>query len=89
VKFGLLGPGRHVILTATVTKPKRNGLRARAQIVCNGAVVATQTFPHGRTQRVIDLPGLGPADCQARLVSTAGVRLGYTLKLSLAIETSG
>jgi len=44
---------------------------------------------HGRTQRVIDLPGLGPADCQAKLVSTAGVKLGYTLKLSLAIEASG
>jgi len=89
VNFGLLGRGRHVILTATVTKPKRNGLRARAQIVCNGTVVATETFPHGRTQRVIDLPGLGPADCQAKLVSTAGVKLGYTLKLSLAIEASG
>jgi predicted thioesterase len=89
LKFGLLGPGRHVTLTATVTKPKRNGLRARAQVLCNGSVVATQTFTHGRTQRILDLPGLGPASCEARLVSTAVIRLSYTLKLSLAIEAAG
>jgi hypothetical protein len=86
--FGLLGPGRHVTLTATVSRPKRKGVRARAQVICNGAVVASQQFGRGRSQRVLDLPSLGPADCEARLISTAPVSLAYTLRLRLAIEAT-
>jgi len=88
IPFGLLGPGRHVIFTATVSRPNRKGVRARAQVVCGGSVVSTQTFGRGRTQRVLDVPNLGPADCEARLVSTTSVSLSYTLRLSLAIEGS-
>lgn len=88
VSFGLLGPGRHVILTANVAKPARNGRRARAEIVCDGNLVASQTFGHGLSKRVIDVPNLGPASCEARLVSTAAVKLTYTLQLSLAVENS-
>jgi hypothetical protein len=88
VNFGLLGPGRHVILTANVAKPARNGRRARAEIVCDGTVVAAQTFGHGLAKRVLDVPNLGPATCQARLVSTTGVKLTYTLQLSLAVEST-
>ena len=47
--LGLLGPGRHVTLTATVSNPKRKGIRARAQIVCDGRIVANQPFGKGRS----------------------------------------
>jgi hypothetical protein len=83
VSFTLLGPGRHVRLNATVTRPKRKGIRARAQIVCNGNVVASQPFGKGRARRTLDIPSIGPAECEARLVSTTTVSLGYTLRLEL------
>jgi hypothetical protein len=84
--FGLLGPGRHVTLTATVARAKRAGVRARALIVCDGKTVATQPFGRGRTQRTLDVPSIGPAQCEARLVSASRVSLGYTLRLRLAVE---
>jgi hypothetical protein len=87
VRFGLLGPGRHVTLNATVTKAARTGTRARVQIVCNGSVLASGVFGKGRAQRTLDVPSAGPADCQARLVSTSSVSLGYTLRLRLAVES--
>jgi hypothetical protein len=86
VPFGLLGPGRHVTLTATVSRPQRKGVRARMQIVCNGTVAATQTFSRRQAARTLDVPNLGPADCDARLISTAKVSLKYTLRLQLAVE---
>jgi hypothetical protein len=84
--FGLLGPGRHVTLTATVARATRAGVRARALIVCDGKILATQPFGRGRTQRTLDLPSIGPAQCEARLVSASKVSLGYTLRLRLAVE---
>jgi predicted thioesterase len=84
--FGLLGPGRRVTLTATVARSSRAGVRARALVVCDGKTVASQTFTKGRAQRTIDVPNLGPAQCDARLVSTTRVSLGYTLRLRLAVE---
>ena len=86
IPFGLLGPGRHVVLAATVSRPKRKGIRARAELVCNGSVVATQTFARGRAKGTLDVPNLGPADCEARLVDTASVSLTYTLRLELSIQ---
>ena len=87
VPFGLLGPGRRVTLTATVNKATRAGTRARMDVTCNGTRVATQLFTKGRSTRTINVANLGPGDCSARLVSTTGVRLTYTLRLRLAIET--
>jgi hypothetical protein len=87
VPFGLLGPGRRVTFTATVNRTTRAGTRARMDVTCNGARVASQAFTRGRSTRTINVPNLGPAECSARLVSTAGVRLTYTLRLRLAIET--
>ena len=84
--FGLLGPGRHIVLTAAVSKPKRKGVRARAQVVCDDRVVATGNFGKGRSKRVLDLPNMGPADCEARVVSTSSVKLAYTMRLQIAIE---
>jgi hypothetical protein len=87
VPFGLLGPGRRVTFTATVNRPTRAGTRARMDVTCNGTRVASQAFTRGRSTRTINVPNLGPAECSARLVSTTGVRLTYTLRLQLAIET--
>jgi hypothetical protein len=86
--FGLLGPGRHIILTATVSKPKRKGVRARAQVVCNDQVVATGNFGKGRSKRTLDVPNMGPGQCQARIVSTSGVRLAYTMRVQISIEST-
>ena len=85
--FGLLGPGRRVTFTATVSRSTRAGVRARAEVICNGTRVSSQTFGRGRKTRTIDVPNLGPGECQARLVNATGVRLTYTLRLRLAVET--
>ena len=85
--FGLLGPGRRVTFTATVARPKRKGIRARVQIVCDGKLVANQPVGQGRSVRTVDVTNLGPASCDARLVSKVGVTLVYTLRLRLAVES--
>lgn len=86
VPFGLLGPGRRVTLTVNLSGANRKGTRGRASVVCNGSVVATQNFGRGRAQRVLDVPNLGPAECEARVISTAGVALTYSLRLRLSVE---
>jgi hypothetical protein len=86
VPFGLLGPGRHVTFTATVSRATRKGVRARIQVLCNGAVAGTQTVGKGQKVRTLDLPNMGPGDCDARLVSAAPVSLKYNLRLQLAVE---
>ena len=86
LKFGLLGPGRRVTFTATVSRPKRKGVRARTEIACDGRVVASRPFGRGRATGTLDVPNLGPADCEARLISTTSVSLSYTLRLRLTIE---
>jgi hypothetical protein len=89
VPFGLLGPGRRVTFSATVSRPQRKGVRARMQIVCNGSVVATRTFARKQAKRTLDVPNLGPAECDARLTSTTGVSLKYTIKLQLTAPDQG
>jgi hypothetical protein len=64
----------------------RVGQRARIEIVCNGARVGRRALTRGRRSATLDLRRLGPARCDARLVSTTGARLEYTLRLRLAIE---
>jgi hypothetical protein len=88
VPFGLLGPGRRVTFAATVSKAGRRGVRARAQLVCNDTVVATRSFGKGQARRTLDIPNLGPATCDIRLVSTASTSLTYSLRISLAVETA-
>jgi hypothetical protein len=88
VPFGLLGPGRRVTLAATISKPKRKGVRARAQLVCDEKVVATRTFGKGQAKRSFDIPNLGPARCNVRLLSSISTSLTYTLRISLTIESS-
>jgi hypothetical protein len=83
VPFGLLGPGRRVTFTATVSRATRKGIRARIQVVCNGQVAGSRTIAKGQKVRTLDLPNMGPGDCDARLVSNVSVSLKYTLKLQL------
>jgi hypothetical protein len=86
VPFGLLGPGRRVTFTVTLNGAQRKGARARAEVICNGRRVASRTFTRTIRSRTIDVPNLGPADCTARIVSTAPVRLTFTARLRLAIQ---
>jgi hypothetical protein len=86
VPFGLLGPGRRVTFTVTLGGAQRKGARARAEVICNGRRVATRTFTRTIRTRTIDVPNLGPADCTARIVSTAPVRMTYSARLRLAIQ---
>jgi hypothetical protein len=87
VPFGLLGPGRRVTFTATVDRTKRKGTRARMQVVCDGTVAGSKNFTRGKKKLTLDIPNLGPAECDARLVSlTSSVLLKYTLRVQLAVE---
>jgi hypothetical protein len=88
VPFGLLGPGRRVTLTTTVGRASRAGTRARVDIACDGRQLASTAFTRARPTRTIDLRQQGPGECRVRLMSTAGVRLAYTLRLRLAIENA-
>ncbi len=87
VPFGLLGPGRRVTMAATISKANRKGVRARALLVCDGKVVATRTFRKGQAKRSLDIPNLGPATCDIRLLSSVSTSLAYTLRISLAVES--
>lgn len=91
VPFGLLGPGRRVTFTATVSRATRKGVRARIQVVCNGTVAGTRTIGKGQKVRTLDLPSMGPGDCDARLVSSAPVSLKFKLRLQLTApdQTTG
>ena len=81
IPFQLLGPGRRVTVRASVTSS------ARVEVVCGGTVVSTATVARGRVATV-DRPGLGPAACEARLVSTSDRRQRFALQLRLAVEAS-
>ena len=86
IPFGLLGPGRRVTYTVTVGAPSgvrpAPGLRSCAAA---GALPCGQLTRNVRT-RTLDVPNLGPAECTARIVSTASVRLSFSARLRLAVE---
>ena len=88
VPFGLLGPGRRVTVAATISNPKRKGIRARAQLVCDERVIVTRTFGKGQAKRTWDIPNLGPATCDVRLISSVAARLRYTLRITLTVESA-
>jgi hypothetical protein len=86
IPFRLLGPGRRVTVTAAVSSIRRSQSGARVEVACNGAVVQTKTIVAGRTS-TLDLPNLGPATCEATLVSTSTGRQRYALRLRLALAS--
>lgn len=80
LRFGLLGPGRKVGLTAHLTGTPDD--RVRAEVTCNGQVIGAQDAGGGE-DIALDLGPLGPASCTATLVATAG-GAGYDLALTLS-----
>ena len=89
VPFQLLGPGRRVTFVANVGGASQAGTRARVELVCDGARIASGTLARGRQSTTLIIRGLGPARCQAVLVSTSQARHTYVLRLRLAIEAQG
>lgn len=83
LRFGLLGPGRKVGVTAHITGTPDD--RARAEVTCNGQVIGAQEAGGGE-DITLDLGPLGPAGCTATLVETAGAP-GYDLSLTLTRVT--
>jgi hypothetical protein len=75
-------------MAATISKANRKGVRARAQLVCDGTVVATRTFRKGQAKRSLDIPNLGPATCDVRLVSSVSATLRYALHIAIAVESA-
>lgn len=85
IPFSLLGPGRRVTATATITGPKEKRPRARLEIRCDGSRVALRTIGLGKTKISIDRTDLGPADCKATLTSTSMSKRTYSLVVRLSI----
>lgn len=83
--FQLLGPNRRATVTAAVASPRRSRASARLEVVCDGTLIARVAVP-ARRPATLDLPGLGPARCDAVLVSTSAARQRYSLRLRLALE---
>lgn len=79
--FRLLGPGRRITLTATVSGP--NG---RALVTCDGSVVKSVRLVAGRAA-TLDVPQVGPADCRATVTNTGASAQRFSLRLRLAIQS--
>ena len=88
VGFGLLGPGRHVEATATLTGPAEQRTRATFEIRCDGERVAVRTIGTGMTAATIDLPSAGPAECTATLTSSSRSIRTYTLSVRLSVASA-
>ncbi len=84
IPFRLIGPGRRVTVTAAVSSLRRSRTGARIEVVCDNAIV--QRMNVGRQVRTLDLAGLGPATCQASLLSTTRSRQHYSVQLRLALD---
>jgi hypothetical protein len=86
IAFGLLGPGRRVLATATFTGAAEKRTRARFVVRCGATTVATRTIGTGKTTVTIDKRNLGPAEsCTATLTSSASISRAYALRVVLSI----
>jgi hypothetical protein len=86
VPFRLLGPGRRVSFSATVGGWTLRGTRAQLEVVCDGRVVGREIVVQGRRSASLDLGGLGPATCEADVVSTSARPLAYRARLRLDVQ---
>ena len=86
VRFVPGSPLARAVYSVTLTGGDRRGIRARVEVVCMGLRLASRTFTRGVRTRTLDVSNLGPAECQARLVSTSRFAARYTLRLRLAAE---
>jgi hypothetical protein len=87
IEFGLLGPGRRVTASATFRGAEEKRARARLEIRCGTTTVA-RTLTAGKTAVTIDRRDLGPADCTARLTSTASISRAYDLRVVLSLPSA-
>jgi hypothetical protein len=87
VPFRLLGPGRHVKFTASMSGWNLAGSRAKLEVDCNGAVVDTAPIAQGERGATLELSGLGPASCEAAVVSTTMRSLAYAAQLRLSLDS--
>ena len=86
ILFGLLGPGRRVVATATFTGAAEKRTRARLVVRCGATTVATRTIGRGTSTVTIDKRDLGPAGrCTATLTSSASISRAYALRVVLSI----
>jgi hypothetical protein len=86
IPFGLLGPGRRVVATATFTGAAEKRTRGRLVVRCGTATVATRTIGRGTSTVTIDRRDLGPAErCTATLTSSASISRAYALRVVLSI----
>jgi hypothetical protein len=87
IPFQLLGPGRRVTVTASVDSTRRGRAGARVQVVCGTTIVQRVTIS-SRRAATLDATGLGPARCEAVLVSTSAAPQRYSIRLRLALEAT-
>lgn len=87
IPFQLLGPGRRVTVTASVAAPRSGRGGARVEVACDNTVVRGLAIG-ARRSASLDVTGLGPARCEAVLVSTSAARQRYTIRLRLALEAA-
>lgn len=83
IRFRLLGSGRRVTVTGSVSPLRRGRPAARLEISCGGGVVRRVSL---RRSATIDVPSLGPALCRATIVNTGTVRQRYSLRLRLSLS---
>jgi hypothetical protein len=86
IPFQLLGPGRRVTVTASITAGRKARTGARVEVVCDSTIVQRITVG-SRRPATLDATGLGPARCEAVLVSTSAARQRYSIRLRLALES--
>lgn len=84
--FGLLGPDRHVTLSAALVGGAGDGTFARLALVCDGRTLQTRIFMAPTRSAKIDFPALGPADaCYATLTNSGDntERFRFTVRLAV------
>jgi hypothetical protein len=82
IPFELLGSGRRVTFTATITR----NTSARMVLRCSDGRTASRTLRGEARTATIDLRNLGPARCSVSVRGTGGVAGGYNARLRLARE---
>jgi hypothetical protein len=85
IPFELLGEGRRVTFTATVTR----NITGRMLLQCSDGRTASRTLRGETRTATIDLRNLGPARCTVSIRGTGAAAGGYNARLRLAREPSG
>jgi hypothetical protein len=81
VGFDLLGPGRRVTVTASLSG-QRTGSSALVTVTC-GNRTTEQTLTAGRAAVTFGFPRIGPAQCKAELTGSGPADYRFTVRLSV------